>query len=75
MCVHERVRFTVHFDSLCILTGSVVARRVWQDKTTGVSRMLQHYQGVVRENCKRLLRATCTASSQVPPYASYRRVM
>jgi hypothetical protein len=54
---------SIHFASSPALSP---CHRVWQDKTIGVSRMLQHYQGVVRENCKRLLRATCTASSQVP---------
>ena len=35
-----------------------------EDKGKGITRMLLHYQGVVRENCKRLLRATATACSQ-----------
>ena len=35
-----------------------------EDKTAGISRMLLHYQGVVRENCKRLLRASTAACSQ-----------
>ena len=35
-----------------------------EDKTHGISRMLLHYQGVVRENCKRLLRASTAACSQ-----------
>ena len=35
-----------------------------EDKSHGISRMLLHYQGVVRENCRRLLRASTAACSQ-----------